>query len=345
MIAIALTSNGYSTKVFHAPYIAALPEEYRIHAIVERHGETARQAFPQVKIYKSCEELFTDPVVDVVVINTPSPTHYAYARQALLAGKHVVVDKPFAATAAEGESLIELAKQQNKLITVYHNRRMEGELLAVKQVVDNALLGRLIEAEFRFERFRQGLNPKRHKEENAPGNGIVYELCTHLIDQALFIFGSPQRVAYAEAGKIRDFTQVDDYCHFILHYHNGLRVSLRCSLLAAQQAPAYVIHGSQGSFVKYRSNILEEQLSSGMQVDDPRFAREPEESYGHLTLITPDSRLVTTPYPTPVASYIDFYRQLAQAIRGQAAVPVDPRDAVEGLRLLDSKNQEPRART
>ena len=343
MINVGICSYGYSTKVFHAPFIAALPEYYNLAAFVERHGDTANIAFPRAKIYKSCEELFADSSIDVAVVNTPSPTHCDYARKALLAGKHVVVDKPFAASSVEGESLISLARERNLLLTVFHNRRMEGELLAVKEVVDNRLLGRLVEAEFRFERFRQSLNPKRHKEENAPANGIVYELCTHLIDQAIFIFGLPQKVAFADIGKTRDFSQIDDYCSIILQYPNQFRVFLRCSLLAAEQAPAYVLHGTQGSFVKFRSNIQETQLAEGMSPNDPAFAMESPETAGKLTILSTAGELVTSAYASPQASYIEFYRQFGEALHGKAPVPVNPHDAVEGLRIIEAAYEIQRA--
>jgi predicted dehydrogenase len=303
---------------------------------VERHTNTALDLYPGVRIYKSCEELFEDPAVELVVVNTPNPTHSHYAHKALLAGKHVIVDKPFAATSGEGQSLIELAKKQGRIISVYHNRRMEGELLAVKEIVNSGILGRLVEAEFRFERFRPELNTKRHKEENAPANGIIYELGTHLIDQALFVFGRPSKVVYIDRCKMRDFSHIDDYCLLILHYNNGFRVLLRCSLLAAEQAPAYVLHGTDGSFTKYRANIQENQLVAGMKPDDPAFGAESEETYGKLTLSTSSGELTTRLYPSPQASYIDYYRQFAKAIRGEAPLPVDPYDAVEGLRIIEA---------
>jgi predicted dehydrogenase len=143
-------------------------------------------------------------------------------------------------------------------------------------------------------------------------------------------------VAYAGIGKTRDFSQVDDYCHLILHYPDGFRVSLKCSLLSAEQAPAYVLHGTRGSFVKFRSNVQEVQLAGGMKPDEPSFARESPETEGRLTLSDASGELVTSVYPSPSVSYLDFYERLAKALRGEGPVPVEPRDAVEGLRIIEA---------
>jgi predicted dehydrogenase len=335
IIRTAICSYGYSTTVFHEPFIAALPEYYDLTAFVERHNNNSAKLHPNARIYRSCEALFAAEDIDLVVINTPSPTHFDYARKALEAGKHVVIDKPFTATAKEAEILINLAKSKNLLLTIFHNRRWEGELIALKEVIDQKLLGQLIDGEFRFERFKNQPNPKKHKEEPLPGNGLMYELCTHLIDQALFLFGMPKSV-YAEIYKQREFSQIDDYCAITLYYENRFRLFLKSTLLVADIGPSYIINGHTGSFVKYRANVLEEQLSKGMSLTDAGFGKEDSGTAARLTTLQPDGSLKTVRYPSPDSSYIGFYRQLGQAFKGLAPLPVEPADALKGIQIIEA---------
>jgi predicted dehydrogenase len=342
IIRAAICSYGYSTKIFHEPYIAMLPEYFDLRAFVERYNNCSAERYPEAHIYRSCEELFAAEDIDLVVINTPSPTHFDYARKALDAGKHVVIDKPFTATSKEAEILIDTAKKRNLVLTVFHNRRWEGELIALKQIVDQKLLGKLIDGEFRFERFKNTPNPKAHKEEPLSGNGLMYELCTHLIDQALFLFGMPESV-YAEICKEREFSKIDDYCALTLYYKNQFRLLIKSSLLVANIGPSYILNGHTGSFVKYRANILEEQLLKGMRHGDENFGKEDEATAARLTLLQPDGSLKTTKYISPDSSYIGFYRQLGEAILANGKddarfvpLPVEPEDALKGIRIIEA---------
>ncbi|MDR0385719.1 MAG: Gfo/Idh/MocA family oxidoreductase, partial [Prevotellaceae bacterium] len=353
MIHTAICSYGYSTKIFHEPYIAMLPECYDLRAFVERHGNNSRERYPLARIYRSCEDLFVADDIDLVVVNTPSPTHFDYARKALEAGKHVVIDKPFTATSGEARILIDTAKKHNRVLTVFHNRRWEGELIALKQVVDQKLLGKLIDGEFRFERFKNKPNPKAHKEEPLPGNGLMYELCTHLIDQALYLFGMPRSV-YAEICRERDFSAIDDYCIVTLYYDNRFRLMIKSSLLVADTGPAYILNGHKGSFVKCRANILEEQSVNGMRPGDVNFGREEEATAARLTTLQPDGSLKTDTCISPVSSYAGFYRQLADAINCNSPapksgylnlqIPVDPEDAFNGIRIIEAAYESARQR-
>jgi predicted dehydrogenase len=380
IIRTAICSYGYSTQVFHEPYIATMPEHFDMKAFVERHGNNANKRYPSARIYRSCEELFAADDIDLVVVNTPSPTHFEYASKALEAGKHVVVDKPFAATSKEAEILINMAEKRNLVLTVFHNRRWEGELIAMKQVVDNKLLGKLIDGEFRFERFKNKPNPKAHKEEPLPGNGLMYELCTHLIDQALFLFGMPKSV-YAEICKEREFSKIDDYCAVTLYYNNRFRLLIKSSLLVAEIGPSYILNGHEGSFVKYRANVLEEQSAKGIRPGDANFGREDEATAARLTTLTPDGLLKTVSCVSPISSYAGFYRQLAEAIKGvqtgnqpnvrskqenvrntagektgenveeqayrdtnRRNIPVEPGDALNGLRIIEAAYESAKQR-
>jgi predicted dehydrogenase len=341
-IRTAICSYGYSTKIFHEPYISALPEYFDLNAFVERNNCYSKELYPSARIYRSCEELFAAEDIDLVVVNTPSPTHFDYARKALEAGKHVVIDKPFTAVSEEAEILINLAREKNLVLTVFHNRRWEGELIAMKQVVDKKLLGKLIDGEFRFERFKNKPNPKAHKEEPLLGNGLMYELCTHLIDQALFLFGKPKSV-YAEICKERIFSKIDDYCAITLYYENQFRLLIKSSLLVADVGPSYILNGHSGSFVKYRANILEEQLVKGIRPGERNFGKENSATAAKLTLLQDDGSLSTVNHASPDSSYIGFYQQLGEAIRANregnsqcAKVPVEPEDALIGIQIIEA---------
>jgi predicted dehydrogenase len=315
-----------------------LPEYFDLRAFVERNGNSSRERYPSARIYRSCEELFDAKDIDLVVVNTPSPTHFDYARKALEAGKHVVIDKPFAATSKEAEILIDTAEKNGCVLTVFHNRRWEGELIALKQIVDQKLLGKLIDGEFRFERFKNTPNPKAHKEEPLPGNGLMYELCTHLIDQALFLFGMPESV-YAEICREREFSKIDDYCAVTLYYKNQFRLLIKSALLVADIGPAYILNGHAGSFVKYRANVLEEQSVKGIRPDSENFGREDGVTAARLTLLQPDGSLKTVKYASPDSSYTGFYRQLGKAIRTGEKVPVEPEDALKGIRIIEAAHE------
>jgi predicted dehydrogenase len=327
-----------------------LPEYFDLRAFVERNNNCSKERYPAAHIYRSCEEVFAAEDIDLVVINTPSPTHFYYARKALEAGKHVVIDKPFAATSKEAETLIDIAQKKNLVLTIFHNRRWEGELVALKQVVDQQLLGRLIDGEFRFERFKNTPNPKAHKEEPLSGNGLMYELCTHLIDQALFLFGTPKSV-YAEICKEREFSKIDDYCAVTLYYENQFRLLIKSSLLVADTGPSYILNGHTGSFVKYRANILEEQLVKGIRPGDENFGKEDETTAARLTLLQPDNSLKTVRYGSPDSSYTGFYQQLGDAIRANGKdslqsvrVPVEPEDALIGIRIIEAAYESAKQR-
>ena len=189
----ALLSFGMSGVVFHAPLIHVHPG-FTLSAVWERTKDLAQKKFPGIKTFRSLEDLLSDPDIELVIVNTPNYTHYEYARKALLAGKHVIVEKPFTVTVAEGEELIVLAKEQAKLLSVYQNRRYDSDYRTLRKILEQGLLGNIAEAEFHFDRYNESLSPKLHKEEPGPGRGALYDLGAHLIDQALQLFGMPQAV-------------------------------------------------------------------------------------------------------------------------------------------------------
>ena len=224
----ALLSFGMSGQVFHAPFLK-VHEGFDFYAVWERTKSLARQKYPGVRTYRSLQELLNDEAIELVVVNTPSVTHYEYAKKCLEAGKNVIVEKPFTSTVEEGEELIALSKAKNRLLSVYQNRRYDSDYKAIKKVVDEKLLGELIEAEFHYDRYTEQLSYKIHKETPTAGVGIVYDLGSHLIDQALSLFGMPQSV-FADIDILRPNSKVDDYFELLMFYDH-FRVRIHCSLL------------------------------------------------------------------------------------------------------------------
>lgn len=331
-ILTGICSFGYSTKVFHGPLLTVNPN-FKFKAVVERHKEESKEKYPDLTIYKSVDELVNDESLELIIVNTPNQTHYDFAKKALLANKHVIIDKPFAATVVECEELIKLAKERNKMLTAFHNRRWDGDFKIVKEIIESGRLGRLVEGEFRFERFRSSLNPKKHKEEPAPATGLVYEIGTHIIDQAVSLFGMPNAV-FGDIRKMRDGSLVDDFFELLLYYPD-FRLKLKSTILAKEELPGYILNGTKGSFVKKRMNLQEDQLKAGMLPTDENYGVEPSSEWGILN-IEDNNESVREAVPTPHSNYEDFFKLVHKHLRENGPVPVDPSDALNGIKIIES---------
>ncbi|GAA3938774.1 Gfo/Idh/MocA family oxidoreductase [Hymenobacter algoricola] len=316
-IQTGLLAYGMSGKVFQAPFLSVHPG-FGFRALVERSRREAHETYPGVVSYASVAELLADPEIELVIVNTPNDTHAELTRQALRAGKHVLLEKPVATSVAEFEELWALARQSGRQLLAYQNRRWDSDFQAVRQVVDSGQLGQLIEVHFRFDRFKPALHFKKFKEEPVPGSGLLYDLGPHLLDQVISLFGRPLR-SRKTTGRYRPGSQVDDYFTYHLQYPAGLNVFVTSGLLIAQPLPSFVLHGTQGSFVKPRSDVQEAQLLRGMSPRAPEYGLDPEP--GTLTLAAADHK-VTTVYPTPPGNYAGLFEAVYQSIRHGAPFPV-----------------------
>lgn len=323
----ALCSFGMSGKVFHAPFLHVL-EGFQLYAVWERSKKLAGDLYPGLISYDTYDDLLADDAVELVVVNTPNYTHYDYAKKALLAGKHVVVEKPFTVTVQEGEELIALARRQHKLLSVYHNRRYDSDFKIIKKVVEEGLLGDMVEVEFHFDRYREELSPKLHKESPGPGTGALYDLGSHLVDQALQLFGKPQAL-FADIRVVRPTSQVDDYFELLLYY-STFRVRLKCSYLVREPLPAYILHGIKGSFIKTKSDVQETALQSGVMPNTPDWGSEPENERG-LLHTEKDGTLILEYLPAAQGNYSAYYKGIYDAIRLHKEPPVK---AEEGLDVV-----------
>jgi scyllo-inositol 2-dehydrogenase (NADP+) len=329
-----LLAYGMSGKVFHAPFINAHPG-FELHAIVERSKKLAGTDYPEIISYASVEEILADEKIELVIINTPSYTHYEYAKQALEAGKHILVEKPFTATTAQANEIFELANRLGKKAMVYQNRRYDSGFNAVKQIIESGKLGKLVEVHFRYDRYRNEIGPKIFKEEPYEASGLSYDLGPHLLDQAICLFGQPTTY-HKILSKNRDHTKVDDYFAIQLSYPNELNVFLTASMLVADIQSAFVVNGTLGSFSKNHADVQEEQLLNGMKPTALGYGIENEADAGKLTLVTPDGGRTTEFIPSAKGDYRGIFEAVYQHIANDVPYPITKTDILTQLGILES---------
>jgi len=318
--------------VFHAPFIAVNPG-YELYAVWERTKNLAVEKYPTIKTVRTLEALLEDDSIELLVINTPNATHYEYTKKALLAGKHVIVEKPFTVTVAQGEELLALAKQCKRFITVYQNRRFDSDYRTVKKIVDENWLGQIVEAEIHYDRFKEEIGPKLHKETPGPGTGLLYDLGSHLIDQAIQFFGMPASI-FADIAIMRKVSKVDDYMELLLYYP-GLRVRVKSSYMVREALPSYVFHGTKGSFIKARTDVQEVMLQASQIPGGPDWGVEPESERG-LLHTEKDGKIIREYVPSLKGNYGDFYDDLYKAIRLAAPLPVTAEQGLNIIRVIEA---------
>jgi len=336
---VGLVGYGMAGRVFHAPLIHSNPN-LRLTHIVQRHGDEAKVAYPHAEIVRDLKDLLKRPDVELVAIATPNTSHFEIAAESLRAGKHVVVDKPFTITSKEADELIRLARKASLVLSAFQNRRWDGDFHTVRQILDQKLIGRLAEYESRFDRFRPQVRPHVWRDQDHPGSGLLYDLGSHLIDQAVVLFGMPQTL-YAETRKQRDGAATVDSFQVHLEYPR-LTVLLKAGLLACQPSPRFVLYGTEGSYFKYGLDPQEEALKQGKTPGHAGWGQESESAWGTLT------RCGATPqperYPTLPGCYQKYYENIYRAIRGREELAVKPEQAREVIRVIElavqSSNQK-----
>lgn len=302
-----------SGRVFHAPFIEVNPN-FELRGIVERSKKNAQEKYPHIISYNSVDELIDDPEIELVIVNTPNNTHVEFALQALKAGKHVLIEKPFAPTMGEANMLFQVAKEMNRHILPFHNRRFDADFLALKKVIQQQEVGRPIELHLRFDRFKPEIGVKVFKETKVPAAGVLFDLGSHLLDQAISLFGKPKAMTKIR-GTYRPDSIVDDYGSIILNYASGLNVFITTSLLVANPQASFVLHGTQGSFVKNRTDVQEAQLIDDMMPNNPAFGIEPEGTEGILTVADAENNLVSKFVPAETGDYMGLFDEVYKTIR------------------------------
>jgi predicted dehydrogenase len=331
-IVAALLSYGMSGEVFHAPLLAAHPG-FELRKVMQRTGANARIKHPNTQVVRTLNDILNDPDIELVIVNTVNETHYDFTRQALEAGKHVVVEKPFTNTTQEGQQLIDLARDRNRVLSVFQNRRWDGGFLTAKGVMEWGLLGKIVAFEAHYDRFRNYIVSNTWKENPGAGSGILYNLGSHMLDQVLILFGMPAAID-ARVGIQRPGGQVADFYDIRLHYPD-LSVTVKSSYLVREASPQYIIHGVKGSFVKYGYDPQEEELKKGAIPGISGWGMEPEMHWGKLNTemngLHFEGKIETLP-----GNYLNYYQNLFDHVREGKDLAVKPEQALQVIRLIEA---------
>jgi len=323
-----IAAYGLSGRVFHAPFLHANPG-FELTAVVERSRDTVHERYPHTMRLTSFDELIAQPAIELVVVNTPDVTHYEFCHAALEAGKHVVVEKPFVFTLAEAETLIALAKARGLLLTVYQNRRFDGDFRTVQQVIRSGVLGRIVEFNSAFQRYRNFIVEGSWKERADRRVGMTCNLGSHSLDQALVLFGMPDAV-WADIEILRDGGQVDDYFNITLYYPR-LRANLKAGYLMRGEGPRFTLHGTAGSCMFYGIDPQEKALGAGAMPDGEGWGSYPPSHRGVLTTDAGENE-----YRILNGNYMLYYDNLYNVIRQSAQPEVNHAQMLGLIRLLEA---------
>ncbi len=335
---VVIIGYGLAGETFHAPLIAAT-KGLKVAAIVTSNPERqdkAKGEFPQAEIVASAEDIWQQASkYDLVVIASPNATHAPLARAAMESGLSVVVDKPLALSVKEAEELIKVSERTGKLLTVFQNRRWDNDFLTVKKIIDEDLLGSITRFESRFERYRAQIRPQAWREAGSveDGGGLLFDLGSHLIDQALVLFGEPERV-YAEMFERRAGARVDDDTFVAITFKNGVVAHLWMSLVARIHGMRMKLRGMKGTYEKFGLDPQEDALRAGLRPGDPNWGMVAKDKWGRVVTDV-DGLTVEGVIEMPPGSYEAFYSLLRDAIISGGKPPVDPRDAVRTLKVIE----------
>lgn len=331
-IQVGLVGYGLSGQVFHAPFLHAHPH-FELKKVVERRQTLSQKDYPYVEVVRSYEELLNDDSIELVVITTPNEYHYPMIKHAIEKKKHVVVEKPFTETADQARELAEMANKHGVLVSVYQNRRFDIDFQTIKKVIEEGLVGEVVEYEAHFDRFRNFVREGTWKEEERPGSGILYDLGSHLIDQALTLFGMPNSV-YATLSKQRPGSQIDDAFDLKMYYETKT-VTLKASMLVREQGPRYQIHGTNGSFVKYGMDPQEAYLRAGGKPTDAAYGKESEEMWGTLNSTVAGLHFVGKVESEP-STYMNYYQDIYEAIIEERAPYVTAEQGARTIQIIEA---------
>ena len=328
---VVLIGYGNSGKTFHAPLIRSTSGLNLTH-VVSSNEVKVNYDLPGVRVLKSVEEALLISEVDLVVIATPNDTHFELAKKALSAGKHVVVDKPFTSTSTEARELIELAAKKKRLLSVFHNRRWDSDFLTIKKLIDTKELGELKQFESHFDRYRPEVK-NRWKEQSGRGGGILNDLGSHLIDQALQLFGPPDSIQ-SDLEIQRDGGEGNDYFHISMRYSN-LRVILHSTSFASSETPRFAIHGTKGSFVKYGLDTQEDSLKQGVAPESIGFGKDSRDGTISVIVNGVETKKMIV---SEIGNYANFYNKVKKSILNYSQNPVTPEQALAVIEILERIN-------
>ncbi|TDM09323.1 MAG: oxidoreductase [Ideonella sp. MAG2] len=345
-VRVGLIGFGFAGRTFHAPLLRSTPGLHLVAVASSQPALVHHQLGAHTAVWANPEALIASPDIDLVVLASPNDSHFALAQAALQAHKAVVVDKPFTLNASEAQVLVQLAESRRLFLSVFHNRRWDGDFLTLQALLAQGTLGRVVRMASHFDRFRPQVRP-RWREAAGPGGGLWIDLAPHLLDQALQCFGPPAAL-YADIATLRDGAEADDWFACELRYDSGLRVHLSASTLAAHAGPRFVVHGSRGSYRKWGLDAQEDALRAGLNPDPAQpEAWGVDAQAGELSLAVdpsqPDARQ-TLAWPTLRGDYPQYYAAVVAALQGRGPHPVPPRQALAVMHLLDLGRESARRR-
>lgn len=335
IIRTGIIGFGLSGRVFHAPFVDIV-EGYQLSKISTsnlQNIQLANERYPETTVIPTPQEIIDDPDIDLVIVSSPNTDHFRWAKEALKAGKHAMVEKPFTVTVEEADELIELAKKVNKVLTVYHNRRFTSDTKTVKKLLDSKVLGDVRDFESHFDRYRPQPRPGgAWREDPLPGSGIFYDLGAHLVDQALWFFGLPDAVT-AHIDAQRPWAKADDHFDVKLHYPK-FTATLKAGMLCKIPGPTYMIHGTNGSFVKYGLDVQEAALDAGALPQGKNWGREPEDIWGEIDVEYQGVK-IRGKVESEHGDYREYFANLRDAVWGVSELAVKPEEARNVIKIIE----------
>jgi scyllo-inositol 2-dehydrogenase (NADP+) len=330
IIRVGLASYGMSGQVFHAPLLH-VHKGFQLRSILERSSNKSKNRYPDVEIIKDYHKLIHDPEIDLIVVNTPDHLHYPMAMEALQAHKHVVIEKPFALHSDDGKKLQKMANENGLMISVYHNRRWDGGFLTLQHILKQGILGRIVEYEAHFDRYRNYI-VDNWKENPDIGTENIFNLGSHLIDQALVLFGKPNSI-FADIRAQRENAKVNDAFDLRLYYKD-MRVLLKSTYLAKEAGPAYCVHGTEGSYIKYSADPQEEMLKAGRYPDEPGWGKEESTAWGIINYQQAGNS-IREKIETIPGNYLSYYNSIYEHLVHNVPLAVSSNQANDVIRIIE----------
>jgi predicted dehydrogenase len=332
LIKVAIVGYGLSATVFHLPFISYL-NQYTLVAVSSSQTERVLAKHPNCEVFSDAKLMIEQCEADLVVITSPNETHYDLAKLALSSGMHVLLEKPMTATSLQAIALAKLAHEKSLVLSVFHNRRWDGDFLTLQQLIQSSQLGKIKLFKSNFDRFRPAVRD-RWREQAGEATGVLYDLGSHLIDQVLCMFGAPLAIT-ANCACLRDDSQAIDYFQLMLHYAN-MEIVLESSPFRVDPNPRFQLQGTKGSYIKYGLDPQEDQLRAGLSPGIPAFGLEAPAYYGKKYRIDESNQFEeVTKIATMNGCYTEFYNQLAMAIRSKLTVPVSALDAAKVIKIIE----------
>ena len=332
-IVTAIASFGMSGVVFQGPSLKVFPQYFKIHKILERTKNISAERYPEAIIVRNYEDILNDPDVELVLVNTPDYLHFEMARQAIEAGKHVVVEKPFTKTSEEARELISLAHQNGVILSVYQSKRLDNGFQTLQKILNDKLLGRVVEYEAHYDRYRNFIQEGSWKEDGDERTGVLFNLGSHIVDQTLVLFGIPKAVT-AHLNVLRTGGRTTDNFDIRLHYDN-FNAILRCSYLVREMGPQYIVHGTEGSFVKMGTDPQEELMKRHHLPNEPQWGEDHPNDWGLLNTsingLHFHGKVETLP-----GNLAGFFSKLYGTIREGKELFVKPEEALTVIRILEA---------